>query len=92
MWPAYGQVGLLNVDGYYDPLLTLFDKGVEEGFIKLGARHIVLSAPTSQELLTIMEVIYIILILRAIRDLSSLSPYDSVLYYNVIRFLIRCFH
>ncbi|KAH6774190.1 putative lysine decarboxylase family protein [Perilla frutescens var. hirtella] len=48
-------VGLLNVDGYYDPLLTLFDKGVEEGFIKPGARHIVLSAPTAEELLTRME-------------------------------------
>ncbi|KAH6790840.1 putative lysine decarboxylase family protein [Perilla frutescens var. frutescens] len=48
-------VGLLNVDGYYDPLLTLFDKGVEEGFIKPGARHIVLSAPTAEELLTQME-------------------------------------
>ncbi|KAK4401228.1 UNVERIFIED_CONTAM: Cytokinin riboside 5'-monophosphate phosphoribohydrolase LOG8 [Sesamum calycinum] len=48
-------VGLLNVDGYYDSLLTLFDKGVEEGFIKPSARHIVLSAPTANELLTKME-------------------------------------
>ncbi|KAL3617617.1 hypothetical protein CASFOL_037938 [Castilleja foliolosa] len=48
-------VGLLNVDGYYDPLLTLFDKGVEEGFIKPSARQIVLSAPTAKELLTKME-------------------------------------
>lgn len=48
-------VGLLNVDGYYDSLLILFDKGVEEGFIKPGARHIVLSAPTAKELLTKME-------------------------------------
>lgn len=51
-----GQVGLLNVDGYYDPLLMLFDKGVEEGFIKPAARNIVLSAPTAEELLTKMEV------------------------------------
>ncbi|CAA0838412.1 Cytokinin riboside 5-monophosphate phosphoribohydrolase LOG8 [Striga hermonthica] len=48
-------VGLLNVDGYYDALLTLFDKGVEEGFIKPSARRIVLSAPTANELLTKME-------------------------------------
>ncbi|XP_073019867.1 cytokinin riboside 5'-monophosphate phosphoribohydrolase LOG8-like [Primulina eburnea] len=48
-------VGLLNVDGYYDLLLNLFDKGVEEGFIKPGARHIVISAPTANELLTKME-------------------------------------
>ncbi|KAL8498990.1 hypothetical protein ACS0TY_022085 [Phlomoides rotata] len=48
-------IGLLNVDGYYDPLLTLFDKGVQEGFIKPVARHIVLSAPTAYELLEKME-------------------------------------
>ncbi|XP_022851880.1 cytokinin riboside 5'-monophosphate phosphoribohydrolase LOG8-like isoform X2 [Olea europaea var. sylvestris] len=48
-------VGLLNIDGYYDSLLTLFDRGVEEGFIKPSARHIVLSAPTAKELLTKME-------------------------------------
>ncbi|KAI5675302.1 hypothetical protein M9H77_06252 [Catharanthus roseus] len=33
-------VGLLNVDGYYNCLLALFDNGVEEDFIKPGARHI----------------------------------------------------
>lgn len=27
-------MGLLNVDGCYNSLLALFDKGVEEGFIK----------------------------------------------------------
>ncbi|KAE8100040.1 hypothetical protein FH972_017973 [Carpinus fangiana] len=48
-------VGLLNVDGYYNCLLALFDNGVEEGFIKPGARHIVLSAPTAKELMIKME-------------------------------------
>lgn len=48
-------VGLLNIDGYYDSLLALFDKSAEEGFIKPVARHIVLSAPTAKELLTKME-------------------------------------
>ncbi|KAG8062188.1 hypothetical protein GUJ93_ZPchr0003g18147 [Zizania palustris] len=28
----------LNVDGYYNSLLSLFDKGVEEGFIDAAAR------------------------------------------------------
>jgi predicted Rossmann-fold nucleotide-binding protein len=28
------QVGLLNENGYYDPLLKLFDKVVEEGFLR----------------------------------------------------------
>ncbi|KAJ9697722.1 hypothetical protein PVL29_007038 [Vitis rotundifolia] len=49
-------VGLLNVDGYYDCLLGLFDKGVEEGFIKPSARNIVLSAKTARELIQKMEV------------------------------------
>ncbi|KAJ8760074.1 hypothetical protein K2173_010930 [Erythroxylum novogranatense] len=50
-------VGLLNVDGYYDSLLGLFDKGVEEGFIRPSARNIVISANNAQELIQKMEVI-----------------------------------
>lgn len=50
------QVGLLNVDGYYNCLLALFDNGVKEGFIKPGARNIVVSASTAKELLEKMEV------------------------------------
>ncbi|XP_062180948.1 probable cytokinin riboside 5'-monophosphate phosphoribohydrolase LOGL7 isoform X2 [Phragmites australis] len=48
-------VGLLNVDGYYDPLLALFDKGATEGFINPDCRQIFVSAPTANELLTKME-------------------------------------
>ncbi|KAJ9168208.1 hypothetical protein P3X46_019761 [Hevea brasiliensis] len=48
-------VGLLNVDGYYNSLLALFDNGVEEGFIKPRARDIFVSAPTAIELLEKME-------------------------------------
>ncbi|KAK6928751.1 LOG family [Dillenia turbinata] len=48
-------VGLLNVDGYYNSLLELFDKGVEEGFIADSARHILLSADTAAELIKKME-------------------------------------
>ncbi|KAF5444758.1 hypothetical protein F2P56_033863 [Juglans regia] len=50
-------VALLNVDGYYNCLLALFDNGVEEGFIKPVARRIVLSAPTAKELIIKMEYI-----------------------------------
>ncbi|KAJ6427931.1 hypothetical protein OIU84_023354 [Salix udensis] len=49
------QVGLLNVDGYYDSLLELFDKSVEEGFINPSARNIVISANTARELIQRME-------------------------------------
>ncbi|XXG48571.1 hypothetical protein AAC387_Pa02g2977 [Persea americana] len=48
-------VGLLNVDGYYNSLLALFDKGVEEGFIDDPARQIVVSADTAEELIKKME-------------------------------------
>ncbi|KQK13678.1 probable cytokinin riboside 5'-monophosphate phosphoribohydrolase LOG4 [Brachypodium distachyon] len=45
-------VGLLNVDGYYNSLLSLFDKGVEEGFIDAAERNIFVLADTADELLT----------------------------------------
>lgn len=48
-------VGLLNVDGYYNSLLALFDKGVEEGFIGEEARHIIVSADNPAELVKKME-------------------------------------
>ncbi|KAG1367029.1 putative Cytokinin riboside 5'-monophosphate phosphoribohydrolase LOG1 [Cocos nucifera] len=49
-------VGLLNVDGYYNSLLALFDKGVDEGFIEESARNIVVSAESAEELIRKMEV------------------------------------
>ncbi|CAN6336949.1 unnamed protein product [Urochloa humidicola] len=48
-------VGLLNVDGYYDPLIALFEKGATEGFINSDCKQIFVSAPTASELLTKME-------------------------------------
>lgn len=50
------QVGVLNIDGYYDCLLRFFDKGVEEGFIKPSDRSIIISAKTARELIQKMEV------------------------------------
>ncbi|KAF9675199.1 hypothetical protein SADUNF_Sadunf09G0007300 [Salix dunnii] len=48
-------VGLLNVDGFYNSLLSFIDKAVEEGFINPSARHIIVSAPTPRELVKKME-------------------------------------
>lgn len=48
-------VGLLNVDGYYNALLSFIDKAVEEGFIKPTARHIIVLALTPKELLEKLE-------------------------------------
>lgn len=46
----------MNVDGYYNSLLTFIDKAVDEGFVTPAARHIIVSAPTALELLTKLEV------------------------------------
>ncbi|XP_030453576.1 cytokinin riboside 5'-monophosphate phosphoribohydrolase LOG3-like [Syzygium oleosum] len=48
-------VGLLNVDGYYNSLLSFIDKAVDEGFVTPSARHIIVSAPTAHELLAKLE-------------------------------------
>ncbi|GAA0140030.1 hypothetical protein Leryth_000739 [Lithospermum erythrorhizon] len=48
-------VGLLNVDGYYNSLLSFIDKAVEEGFISPNARQIIVSGPTPRELIDKME-------------------------------------
>jgi len=36
-------VGLLNVEGYFDPLLALFDRAVEEGFLPAPHRGLALA-------------------------------------------------
>ena len=54
---TWGQLGLhrkpcgiLNVDGYYDRLLSLFDHAVTEGFLKPANRQIVLSDTVPESL------------------------------------------
>uniref|UniRef100_A0A7N0USA1 Cytokinin riboside 5'-monophosphate phosphoribohydrolase n=1 Tax=Kalanchoe fedtschenkoi TaxID=63787 RepID=A0A7N0USA1_KALFE len=48
-------VGLLNVDGYYDSLLTFIDKAVDDGFVEPSQRHILVSAPNAKELVQKLE-------------------------------------
>lgn len=48
-------VGLLNVDGYYNSLLTFIDKAVDDGFIMPSQRHIIVSAPNATELVQKLE-------------------------------------
>ena len=43
--------GLLNVNGYYDPLLRLFDNAVREGFLHPDNRALVLDAGDPEHLL-----------------------------------------
>jgi len=48
-------VGLLNVDGYFDALLAMFDHAENEGFISAENRRILRSATTLPALFTAME-------------------------------------
>lgn len=48
-------VGLLNVNGYYNSLLSFIDKAVDEGFVTPEARQIIVSAQTADELLSKFE-------------------------------------
>ncbi|KAJ6840465.1 cytokinin riboside 5'-monophosphate phosphoribohydrolase LOG1-like [Iris pallida] len=48
-------VGLLNADGYYDSLLSFMDKAVDEGFVTVAARNIIVSAESAHELLSKLE-------------------------------------
>ncbi|KAL6556157.1 Cytokinin riboside 5'-monophosphate phosphoribohydrolase log3 [Orobanche gracilis] len=48
-------VELVNVDGYFNLILSFIDKAVEEGFISPNARNIIVSAPTAKELVKKLE-------------------------------------
>lgn len=47
--------GLLDVDGYYDPLVALFDEAVEEGFLHSDHRSLVLMENDPELLLDVMN-------------------------------------
>ncbi len=46
--------GLLNVAGYYDPLLAMFDRAVSEGFLRERHRALVIAASEPAALLELM--------------------------------------
>ncbi|RZC55018.1 hypothetical protein C5167_013873 [Papaver somniferum] len=48
-------VGLLNVDGYYNYLLTFIEKAIDDGFITPSQRHIIVSATSPKELVQKLE-------------------------------------
>src|SRR5215467_644032 len=57
---TWAQLGLhrkpcaiLNVDHYYEPLLTLFDHAVKEGFLKLSNRRLVIEETDPERLLNL---------------------------------------
>ncbi len=44
-------VGILNLSGYYDPLIQLFERAIEEGFIKPRNRQLFVVEEGPDELL-----------------------------------------
>jgi hypothetical protein len=58
-WAQIGEhhkpVGLLNVNGYYDPLLEMLDRAVAEKFLFPEHRRALLCASAAGELLDLME-------------------------------------
>ena len=47
-------MGLLNVNGFYDPLLAMFDKAVDEGFLRAQNRAMALADTDIETLLATM--------------------------------------
>ena len=54
-WKQLGQarqnIGLLNIDNFFDPLIMLLDQGVAEGFIHRALRQSVIVEVLPQNLL-----------------------------------------
>ena len=48
-------VGILNMDGYYDGLLTTLDRMVESGFMRQGDRDRCCAAPDLSTVISMME-------------------------------------
>lgn len=47
--------GLLNVEGYYDPLIRMLDDAVEKGFLSAEHRRLLVSAESASGLLDLIE-------------------------------------
>jgi len=47
--------GLINVDGYFDRLLSFFDHAVKKGFIKLEHREMLLVSDTPEDMLKLIQ-------------------------------------
>jgi hypothetical protein len=47
--------GLLNVENYYAPLLTLFDQAVTERFVKIEHRSLILEETDPERMLDLLE-------------------------------------
>ena len=49
-------LGLLNVNGFYDGLLSVLNQAVEQGFVSQATRHTIISATTGDQLIDQMQI------------------------------------
>ena len=49
------HIGLLNVNGFYDNLLSFLDQVVEQKFLTSSARQIIISAATAEQLINQLQ-------------------------------------
>jgi len=48
-------IGLLNINGFYDPFLSMLDTMVAEGFLKQNNRNILLSSNDPEEMIAMIK-------------------------------------
>ena len=49
-------IGLVNVEGFFDPVLELIDHAIREGFVRPEQRHLLVSSPSPKEVLQMIRV------------------------------------
>ena len=49
-------IGLVNVEGFFDPVLELMDHAIREGFVRPEQRQLLVSSPSPKELLQMIRV------------------------------------
>lgn len=49
-------IGIVNIDGFFEPLLNLFDHGEKAGFIRAGARDLFVVGDEVEEVIDALEI------------------------------------
>jgi len=66
-------VGLLNVNGYFDPMISFFNHAVEEGFVREEHRNNIFISDDADELLEMLKDYQPVTIEKWIRDIKDES-------------------
>jgi len=80
-------IGLLNVNGFYDNLLSFLDQAVEQEFLTSSARQIIISTATAEQLIDQLQSFILVIdpsmnrINWSTHISSSRSPNDLILVF-----------